>query len=127
MNYRQIKSSNKFKAKRQDYNGKWFHSRGEAAYAEELDWRIKAGEIKSWEGQVKIPLNVNGVHITNYYVDFKVITKHDSVEYHEYKGFETPEWRMKWALFTALLPEIDPGAELIVVKHQSFYKPPKKI
>lgn len=123
MQYRQIKSSNKFKAKKQDYGGKWYHSKGEAAYAEELDWRIKSGEIKSWDRQVKIPLRVNGVLICNYYVDFKVITKHDSVEYHEYKGFETAEWKMKWQLFTALLSEIDPGAELVVIKHRSHHKP----
>jgi hypothetical protein len=123
MQYRQIKSSNKFKAKKQEYDGKWYHSKGEAAYAQELDWRIKAGEIKSWERQVKITLKVNGVLICNYYVDFRVITKHDSVQYHEYKGFETMEWKMKWQLFTALLSEIDPGAELIVIKHKSAYKP----
>lgn len=123
MSYRQVKSSNKFKAKRQDYGGKWYHSKGEAAYAEELDWRMKAGEIKSWERQVKIDLKVNGVHICNYYVDFKVIDKHGAVSYHEYKGMETPDWRIKWNLFTALINEIDPGAELIVIKHQSTYKP----
>lgn len=123
MAFRQVKASNKFKAKRQDYGGKWYHSKGEAAYAEELDWRLKAGEIQSWERQVKIPLKVNGVLIANYYVDFKVIDKHGGVQYVEYKGFETAEWKMKWNLFTALLPEIDPGAELIVVKHRSTYKP----
>jgi hypothetical protein len=117
MKYIVKKSTNKFKAKKQDYDGKWYHSKGEAAYAQELDWRIKAGEIKSWERQVKIELKVNGVLICNYYVDFKVITKHNSVEYHEYKGFETSEWKMKWKLFTALLNEIDPGAELIIIKH----------
>ncbi len=123
MQYRQVKSSNKFKANKQEYDGKWYHSKGEAAYAQELDWRIKAGEIKSWERQVKIPLKVNGILICNYYIDFKVTTKHDSTEYHEYKGFETMEWKMKWQLFTALLSEIDPGAELVVIKHKSHYKP----
>lgn len=123
--YRQVKSSNKFNAKGRNYNGQWYHSTGEMNYAQELDWRLKAGEIKSWDRQVKIPLVVNGVHIANYYVDFKVIDKHGAVQYIEYKGFETPEWRMKWNLFHALLPEIDPGAELIVVKHKS-YKPRRK-
>lgn len=123
MQYRQIKSSNKFKAKKQEYDGKFYHSKGEAGYAAELDWRLKAGDIKSWERQVKIPLKVNGVLICNYYVDFKVTTKHGSTEYHEYKGYETMEWKMKWSLFMALLPEIDPGAELIVIKHKSHYKP----
>lgn len=122
MPYFQKTTGNKFKAKKQEYDGKWYHSKGEAGYAEELDWMQKAGEIKSWERQIKIPLKVNGLLICNYYVDFKVITKHDTVQYHEYKGFETMEWKMKWQLFTALLPDIDPGAELIVIKHKSFYK-----
>jgi uncharacterized pyridoxamine 5'-phosphate oxidase family protein len=122
MAYKQIKSSNKFKAVKQEYGGKWYHSKGEAAYAQELDWRVKAGEILSWEGQYKIDLKVNGIHICNYYVDFKVVTKHGSIEFHEYKGFETMEWKMKWNLLNALISEIEPGAELIVVKHKSYYK-----
>lgn len=122
MAYFQKKSSNKFKAVKQEYNGNWFHSKGEAAYCQELDWRIKAGEIKSYERQVKIELNVNGVHICNYYVDFKVINKHGGVEYHEYKGFVTMEWQIKWRLFQALINEIDKGAELIVIKHTSWKK-----
>lgn len=126
MKYYVKKSENKFKAKRQEYDGKWYHSKGEAGYAQELDWLKKAGEIKSWERQVKVPLKVNGVLICNYYVDFKVTTKHDTIQYHEYKGFETAEWKMKWQLFTALLNEIDPGAELIVIKHRSAYKPKMK-
>jgi hypothetical protein len=120
--YRVKTTANKFKAKKQEYDGKWYHSKGEAAYAQELDWLKRGGEIKTWERQVKVPLKVNGVLICNYYVDFRVITKHDTVQYHEYKGYETSEWKMKWQLFTALLPEIDPGAELIVIKHRSFYK-----
>lgn len=123
MAYRQIYSTNKFNAKRQDYNGKWYHSKGEAAYAAELDWLQKAGEIKSWERQVKIDLKVNGIHITNYFVDFKVITKDGIVQYHEYKGVETPDFIIKWNLLHALIDEIDPGAELILIKHKSNFKP----
>lgn len=103
-------------AKKTEHDGKFYHSKGEAGYAAKLDLMVKCGEIKSWQGQVKIPLMVRGILIANYYVDFKVITKHDTVQYHEYKGFETMLWKMKWKLFTALLPDIDPGAELIVIK-----------
>lgn len=122
MKYYQKITANKFKATKAEYDGKWYHSKGEAAYAQELDWLKKTGEIKEWDRQIKIPLKVNGVLICNYYVDFKVITKHDTVQYHEYKGFETAEWKMKWQLFTALLVDIDPCAELIVIKHKSFKK-----
>lgn len=124
MTYIVKKASNKFNAKGRNYNGQWYHSTGEMNYAQELDWRLKAGDIKSWERQVKIDLKVNGKHITNYFVDFKIIHLDDSVEYVEYKGYETVDWKMKWDLFNALLPEIDPGATLTVVKHNKnlFYK-----
>lgn len=121
--FRQIKASNKFKAKRQEYNGQWYHSKGEAAYAEELDWRMKAGEIKTWDRQVKLELKVKGIHICNYYVDFRVILADDTVQYVEYKGAETPDWNIKWNLLNALIEEIEPGAELLLVKHKSTYKP----
>ena len=110
------KTKNKYNAKGQEYNGKWYHSKKEAKYAEELDWLKKAGKILEWKGQVKIELKVNGQLIANYYVDFKVIDKHGAVEYHEVKGFETTEWQLKWKLFCALIDEIDPGATLIVIK-----------
>lgn len=125
MSFRVIKSSNKFNAKGRHYNGKWYDSTGEMNYAQELDLLLKAGEIQSWERQVKISLDVNGIHICNYYVDFRIVDKNGTVKYIEYKGFETPEWKMKWNLFTALIGDIDPGAELVVVKHRS-YKPKRK-
>ena len=79
-----------------EYNGITFHSKKEAAYAQELDLRIKAKDIKSWERQIKISLDVNGYHIANYYIDF-VITHNDKTkEYVEVKGFETDVWKMKW-------------------------------
>jgi len=88
----------------------------EANYATELDWRIKAGEVKEWIPQYKLSLDVNGEHICNYYMDFKVIMSDGSVELHEVKGFETDLWRMKWRLTKALLDEIEPGAKLVLIK-----------
>jgi len=79
-----------------------YHSKKEAGYARELDLLYRAGEIKDWEGQYKLPLDVNGYHICNYIVDFKVINKDGSIELHEVKGFETEIWRLKWKLTEAL-------------------------
>lgn len=106
----------KYGNKTQIYNGLSYHSIKEANYAEDLDWRLKAKDIKSWTRQVKIDLKVNGQHICNYYVDFKVIHNDNSVEYVEVKGFATPEWQLKWRLFEALISEIDKGAVLTVYK-----------
>lgn len=88
-----------------EHNGIQYHSKKEAAFAAQLDLRVKAGDIKSWERQVCIALDVNGFHICNYYIDF-VVTHNDGVkEYIEVKGFETDVWKMKWKLFEALYAE----------------------
>src|SRR6476661_2411625 len=92
---------NKFGAKSTIYNGIQYHSRKEAGYAAELDLLKKAGEIKDWERQVKISLDVNGHHITNYFCDFLVTMKDGSQELHEVKGFETEIYRLKLLLLEA--------------------------
>lgn len=105
----------KYRATAQVYNDIRYDSKLEANYAAELDWRIKAGDIKSWERQVKIPLDVNGLHITNYYIDFIVEHNDGLKEYVEVKGFETPVWQLKWRLFEALYSAL-PNVSLTVVK-----------
>lgn len=110
------KLDNKYGAKKTNFGGRKYDSKGEAGYAEQLEWRKKAGEIKEIIPQFKVSLDVEGKHICNYYVDFKVITKYDSVEFHEYKGYATEVWKMKWKLFEALIDKIEPGAELIVIR-----------
>jgi hypothetical protein len=114
------RSYNKYGAKTQEYNGRHYHSKLEAAHAQELDLLLKAGEIKEWIPQYKVDLRAYGKHITNYYVDFKVINADDSVEYHEVKGYETDTWQLKWKLFEAQMNEEEPGAELIVLKQSSI-------
>ena len=110
------KKGNKYKAKSTLYNGNIYHSGAEASYAEELDWRKKAGDIQDWIPQFKIELKVNGQRITNYYMDFKVIDKHGGVEFHEVKGFETDTWRIKWRLLEATIDEVEPGAKMVLIK-----------
>lgn len=115
-NKKNYRTKAKYNNKRRDYNGRWYDSIREANHAEELDWRIKAGEIKEVIPQFKIDLKVNGMHITNYYVDFKVVMKDDSIQFHEVKGMVLPLWAMKWKLLEATIDEVEPGAELIVIK-----------
>lgn len=110
------RTKSKYNNKTKQYNGRTYDSIREANHAEELDWRIKAGEVKEVIPQFKISLDVNGKHIANYYVDFKVILSDGSIQFQEVKGFETDVWRMKWKLFEALINEIEPGAELMVIK-----------
>lgn len=110
------RSKSKYNNKTQVFDGRKYDSIREANHAEELEWRKKAGEISEIIPQYKISLDVNGVHIANYFVDFKVIKSDGSIEFHEVKGMVLPIWQMKWKLFEALLPEIEPGAELLVIK-----------
>ena len=111
-----FRSSSKLRNSSTEYNGLRYDSKLEAKVAQELDWKLKAGEIKEWRRQVKIPLKVNEVHITNYYIDFVYIDKDGQVVYLEVKGLEMPLWKVKWKLLIALINEIDQGAKLEVVK-----------
>lgn len=113
----QTKKKNKFNAVKQIYKDKKYDSTLESKYAQDLDWRIDAGEVERWERQVKLDLTVNGVHITNYFIDFKVYYPDGSVEYVEVKGVKTAAFIIKWKLLLALKDEIlEPGAELLIVK-----------
>lgn len=106
------RTKSKYNNKSKYYRGRLYDSIREANHAEELDWRIKAGEIKEVIPQFKIEIKIGGKHICNYYIDFKVVKSDNEIEYHEVKGFETDLWRLKWKLAEALYPEYN----LIVIK-----------
>lgn len=110
------KKKNKFNAKAQVYGDVRYDSTLEAKVAENLDWLLKAGELVEVKRQVKMPLHVNGVFITNYYVDFRTVDRHGQVNYIEAKGFETKDFLIKKRIFIALLPELDNGATYEIVK-----------
>ena len=110
------KYATKYHNVRQTYNGYSYMSKLEAGQAFELDVRMKAGEIISWERQVKIDLQAYGKHICNYYIDFVATRKDGIKEYIEVKGMETDVWKMKWKMFEAKMAIEDPRAELIIVK-----------
>lgn len=114
--HKQTRTKSKYNSRSKEYNGKRYDSIKEANYAEGLDWLLKAKEIQGWERQVKIDLKVNGKHICNYYCDFKVIEKDGGISFREVKGFSTDVFLLKWKLFEALVEEMYPGAELIIIK-----------
>jgi hypothetical protein len=110
-------------AKSKTYDGYVYMSGFEAKYAQELDLRLKAKEIASWERQVKIPLIVNGYLIANYYIDFIIHHLDGKTEYAETKGFATDVWKMKWKIFEALYGD-KPDVKLSVI-YQGKGKAPK--
>jgi hypothetical protein len=111
-----VKKFNKYHAEKKTYNGVSYHSGFEAEVAFGLDMKVKAKKIKGWKRQVKLSLDVNDHHICNYYIDFVVTHLDKTREYIEVKGFETPEWRLKWKLTEALLPKMDKNATLTIIR-----------
>lgn len=99
-------SNRKYGNVSQTYGNHTYHSRREANYAAELDMRVKAKDLKSWRRQVPIELRVNDKKICTYTIDFVEVDNKGNETYTEVKGFETPEWRLKWKLFEALHPEL---------------------
>lgn len=112
----QRNAKNKYRSVSTIYEGRQYHSKAEAAYAAELDLRKKAKQILSWEPQVKVSLDVNGYHISNYYVDFLVNYSDGTIEYVEVKGFETEVYRLKKKLFEATFIHEHPGTKYSVIK-----------
>ena len=96
---------NKYGAVKQTVDGYSYMSKLEANYAVELNWRIKAEDIKSYRRQVKIPIIVCGKLICNYYIDFVVLLNDGTEEWTEVKGMDTEVWKMKWKLVQAIWPE----------------------
>jgi len=110
------KKQNKYHNKSTIYNDISYHSAKEAAYAQELDLRIRAKDIKSWRRQVKLDLKVYGCHICNYYIDFELTHNDNSIELVEIKGFVTDTWRLKWKLTEAIYNHNFPEITLTVIK-----------
>lgn len=96
----------KYGAIRTEYNGKKYHSKREAAYAQELDLRVRAGELTSWDSQYRIPLRVNGELVCHYVVDFVEHEAQGTDTYTEIKGMETQTFKLKWKLFEVLYPDL---------------------
>lgn len=110
-------------AKKQEYNGFRYDSGFEARYAQELDLRVSAKDIKSYDRQVNLELIVNGYIVCTYRIDFIIHHNDGTDEYVECKGYQTDVWKLKWKVFEALYSEL-PGVKLTIVQ-QGKYKPPK--
>lgn len=87
------------------YNGYWYQSKREAEHAHSLDLLKKAKHEKdrvvNWERQFKVSFDINGHHICNHFVDFKVEYADGRVELHEVKGMESDVWKLKRNLLEA--------------------------
>ena len=97
----------KYNAVPTTYNGVVYASKKEAAFAQELDLKLKAGEVDYILRQVPFDLGAGII----YRADFVTITKytqqyHWNVVVYEVKGMETPAWKLKHKLFKDKYPLI---------------------
>lgn len=99
------RTSNKFGAKRTEYNGSKYDSKFEAGVAHDLDLQLRAGLIAGWERQFKIecmPYTEAGDPVpeckVSHKVDFRVQNLDGSYTLLEAKGLETSDYktRRKW-------------------------------
>ena len=103
---------NKYKAIKQEFNGRVYHSKKEARYAQELELRKRIGEIKEIIPQFKIPLIVHGQLVGNYFIDFKVKLNDNTYQLIEVKVVKTPLYKFKIKLFHILLNQnLIPGVD----------------
>lgn len=84
-----------------------YASKSEASYARYLDLCVKAGTVKSWEGQYRVPLVVNGEKVCTIVPDFRVHFPDGTLALVEVKGHATPIWKLKVKLFRALHQNTD--------------------
>ncbi len=77
----------KYFNKKVEYNGNKYDSIAEAKYAQELDLQMYSKDVVSWERQVRFKLDVNGVHICDYILDFKVFYPDGTIKYVDVKGY----------------------------------------
>lgn len=97
-------------------------SKFEAGLARDLELRKKAGDIKDFKEQVKIPLIVNGLIVCDYKIDFVIEHNDGTTEYLEAKGYSTDVWKLKWKLFEALYSD-KPDVKLTVEYQGKNWRP----
>lgn len=92
---------NKYNARRTNVDGIVFHSGKEAARYSQLKILEKSGEIKNLRLQVKIPIDINGIHVCNYIADF-VYDEGSAEVVEDAKGKRTDVYQLKKKLMLAV-------------------------
>jgi hypothetical protein len=82
----------------------------------QLDWRLKAKDIKAWDRQFPVRIEIGGEHILTTRVDFRVHENDGSFTLVETKGFETADYRIKKRLIEAVWLKEHLDYSYIVVK-----------
>ena len=117
-------ASNKFGAKRTEYAGRKYDSKYEASVAQELDLRLKGGDILEVIPQFKVTMvayRQDGLPaITmDHKVDFRIQLRDGSYELIEAKGVETEDYKMRRKFLENLWLPLHPDYTYRVVKQSS--------
>jgi len=107
------------RAKKTVVGGIRYDSKFEASQAKELAILLKTGKISGFESHVRIPLEVKGFHVSDYYIDFVVHHLDGTMEYIETKGLKTAVWVLKWKMLEALTHD-DPMIRMTLVQQKRF-------
>src|SRR5215469_3837676 len=94
----------KYRNNPRDFDGVRFDSDGEANRWAELLILGRVGQIGDLDRQVRIKLEVNGTLICTYVADF-AYREAGKYVVEEFKGFWTPDAKLKWKLAQALYPD----------------------
>ena len=113
--------SNKYGAKRTEFNGKIFDSKFEASVAQDLETRKLANDILDYDTQYKVEMDIyrsDGVKAmtVNHKVDFRIHHKDGSFELYEAKGVETADYKWRRKLLESLWLPIHKDHTYTVVK-----------
>jgi len=92
MKYRNVKT---------EYDGMVWDSKKELAYYKKLQLLKKAGEIVSFERQVRYDFEFNGVKMGFYKLDFLIKWKSGLVQFVDVKGMRTPVYQLKKKMMKA--------------------------
>lgn len=107
------------KAKKTVVDGVKYDSKFEAGEARDLALLLKAGKIKGFEAHKRIPLEVNGFHVSDYYIDFVVHHLDGTIEYLETKGMPSAVWVLKFKILQAMTHD-NPMIRMTLVQQKKF-------
>jgi len=98
---------NKYNARKTEYRGVMYDSKGEAGLAAQIDALIAIGKVTGVERQRRFDLiGANGSKIGTHRVDFVLTFADGHREVYEYKGCPSRDWSLRKKLFCDNYPSI---------------------
>jgi hypothetical protein len=110
--------------RRADLGGLYVRSSWEANWARYLNWLQSLGEIRSWKYEARTFEFTRIRRGGRFYLpDFEVVNRDGSIEYHEVKGYMSPESATKIKRMAKDFPEVT----LVVVDRKVYSDVARKV